>query len=250
MLPALLAGIALCLSLGVRQAAPAALGAWIVALGAGAAVFVRRELRYADPVLQPRFFRRRAFAAANAAVALSNLAFYVTLLVIPLLLAGRRDWNSVQTGLVLTSLSAAMIVCAPVGGWLADRSGRRLPVVAGLALMTVGLLPLALLGAGIGLGALLPALGVAGFGLGVAQAGIQTAALESVEPRAAGVASGVYSTSRYFGSIVGSSAMAGLLGATPQAAGFGAVFAMVVVAALLATVAGAGLDPHPRPPTG
>jgi EmrB/QacA subfamily drug resistance transporter len=246
LLPALLAATALCLSVGIRQAPPVVLGAWVLALVAGAVLFVYRELRHPDPVLQPRLFRRRGFAASNATVALSNLAFYVTLLVIPILLAQRPEWTSVQTGLVLTALSAATIVCAPVGGWLADRRGRRVPVVAGLVLMTAGLLALPLLGAGIGLAALLPALGLAGLGLGVAQAGVQTAALESVEPQFAGVASGVYSTSRYFGSIVGSSAMAGLLGARPNASGFTAVFVMIAVGALFSTGASVGLEPRAR----
>jgi hypothetical protein len=57
-----------------------------IALAILAAIFLRRELRHPDPVLQPRFFGSRAFAAANAAIALSNLAMYSTLLAIPILL--------------------------------------------------------------------------------------------------------------------------------------------------------------------
>ena len=57
--------------------------------------FVRRDLRHPDPVFQPRFFRRRAFASANAGIGMSNLAMYTFLLSVPLLLAsqGRRRWR-------------------------------------------------------------------------------------------------------------------------------------------------------------
>jgi hypothetical protein len=57
------------------------------------------------------------------------------------------------------------------------------------------------------------------------------------------VASGVFSTSRYLGSIVGSSVLAGLLGqAGDGLAGFGAVFLMAVSAALLSVLASVGLQ--------
>jgi len=50
-----------------------------IALAFLAALFLWRELCHPDPVLQPRFFGHQAFAAANAAIALSNLAMYSTL---------------------------------------------------------------------------------------------------------------------------------------------------------------------------
>lgn len=213
-----------------------------VALSCLTAAFLRREFRHPDPVLQPRFFRRRAFAAANAAIALSNLAMYSTLLAIPILLSRQAGWTSTEIGLVLTAMSGGMVLFSPFGGRLADRFGRRRPTVAGLSLLTLGLLPLALAGGGVSTGALLGGLGLAGIGLGLSSAGMQTAAIEAVEPQESGVASGVFSTSRYLGSIVGSSVLAGLLGpARDSVAGFGAVFLMAVATALLSVLASFGL---------
>src|SRR5262249_24223205 len=63
---------------------PAASG---LVLAAAAALFIWRELRHPDPVLQPRYFARRGFAAASAGVAASNLGFYTMLIVTPILLA-------------------------------------------------------------------------------------------------------------------------------------------------------------------
>lgn len=209
-----------------------------------AVVFIRYELRHADPVLQPRFFRIRSFAAANGAIALSNLAMYSTLLTVPILLSRRGGWSSAKVGAVLVMLSGAMVVCSPLGGRLADRVGRRWPTVIGLTLLTLGVLPLALAGGGIAIPLLLASLGLAGVGIGLSSAGMQTAAIEAVGPREAGVASGVFSTSRYFGSITGSSILAGLLGAA-GGGGFEAVFDMVVVAAFLSTVVALALHNHP-----
>jgi MFS family permease len=223
----------------------------LVAAGAAAVVglgvvLLRRELRHPDPVLQPRFFANRAFAAANAAVALSNLAMYSTLLTIPLVLARRDGWTEIKTGLVLTSLSAASAFLSPRGGRLADRIGRRTPAVFGLALFTLGLLPLALTAGEPPLLVMLGGLALAGAGLGLSSAAVQTAALEAVGMSRAGVAAGVYSTSRYLGSIVGSSVLAGLLGSSRTGGNFGAVFVMVAVAAVASALAVCGL-PGGRP---
>ncbi len=219
----------------------------VVALLAAAVAFIRRELRHPDPVLQPRLFAHRAFAAANAANALSNLTLYVTLLAVPLLLTARGGWSSPRIGLVLTALSVAQVVCAPTGGRLADRFGRRRPAVGGLALLALGTVPLAVGGGAIALPALLGALGLIGVGLGLASAGMQTAAVEAVGAAEAGVAAGLFATSRYLGSIVGTSVLGGLLGA---GSGFGAVFLLVALAGCGAALVSLGLrdwptaDPH------
>ena len=211
-------------------------------------LFIVYELRRPEPVLQPRLFRHRSFSAACATNAFSNLAFYTTLLTLPILLAQREGWNEVRIGLVLMVLSATAVIFAPVGGRLADRYGRRRPVAAGLTLSATGLLILALAGADITIPLLLASLTVLGTGLGISSSGLQTAALEAVSPDEAGVAAGVYSTSRYLGSIVGASVLAALLSSSaPGDAGFDTVFAMVVVAAIIAV--GASLGLHDRPQT-
>jgi MFS family permease len=211
------------------------------------AVFFQWEFKHPDPVLQPRLFRRRAFAAANAGIALGNLAMYTVLLSVPLLLASRREPSTLQAGFILTAMTAAMIVVYPLGGRLADTFGRRLPTIVGLAVLTLGAVPLAVAGAEIMLPPLVVGLAFIGVGIGIATPGLQSTAVESVSIEEAGVASGIYSTSRYLGSIVGSAILAGLLGADrSDADGLGRVFVIVLTAAALATVVGIGLQARPE----
>jgi EmrB/QacA subfamily drug resistance transporter len=215
-------------------------GVVLVAIGA---FFLWYEWRHPDPVLQLGFFCIQKFAAANGAVALSNLAMYSMMLGVPILLSRQGGWTSAQTGLVLTVLMATSMLFTPLGGHLADRLGRRWPAVGGLLLFTFGLLPLAFLGGAVALPILVASLGIAGIGLGLAWAGIQTSALEAVEPRQAGAASGIYATSRYLGSIVGSSVLISLLEGDGD--GFVAVFFMVTVAAFLSALVSLGLKDRP-----
>ncbi|MGH2733810.1 MAG: MFS transporter [Actinomycetota bacterium] len=210
-----------------------------VALAAVLAVFVRRELRHPDPVLQPRLFARARFSAANAAVAASNLAMYVTLVALSILLARRDGWSAGRTGLALAALSLAACALAPVGGRLTDRLGRRIPATCGLALLALSLAPLAVAPADIPLPILAGALVAGGAGLGLASSALQLVAIESVEAASTGVAAGVFSTSRYFGSIVGTSLLAGALAPSASGpAGFRPIFLLATLAAAASAMLG------------
>ena len=227
-----------------------AIGAWVATglLILLAASFLRRESRHGDPIFQPRFFTNATFAAGNAAVALSNLSMYTTFLVIPLFLADLPGWSSTQVGLVLSALWAPTVVCAPLGGRLADRWGRRWPTTLGLLLLTVGMAELALIDSGEdALWVLLSGLGIAGIGLGLSQAGLQTAVLEAVKKEYSGSASGMFSTSRYIGSIAGSSALPLLYATGNQMTGFTRVLSLVVITALASTIASLWIQHRPVP---
>ncbi len=221
---------------------------WPVAAVA-AVTFALVEWRHPDPAVQLRLFGRRAFAAANVSVATSNFAMYVTLLAVPLLLAARAG-SSVGAGAVLAAMSGAMFIASPVGGSLADRWGRRRPALVGLALLLAGTLVPVSAGPGISIAGLVGALILIGLGIGTATAALQTTAVESVPARDAGMASGVYTTSRYLGSIVGSALLARLAAGSGELAGpatIGTVFVMVSAAAVLALLAAFGLRDRPAP---
>ena len=217
----------------------------LVAVGLIALLFVY-EMRIADPVLQPRFFRYRSFAAASGTVLFSNLALYTTLLTIPIALTQAGGWSEVRVGFVLLFMTATMVLFTPVGGRLADKMGRRWPVVGGMALMTTGFIILAIGQTSSILPLLLIGLGVSGTGLGIASPGQQTAALESVAPRESGAAAGVYSTARYLGSITGSSLLAALLaGSGEQATDFTPIFILIVGAGFVAILFSLRLEDRP-----
>lgn len=192
----LLAGSWALTSLGDRiEPLAIALG---VALVPAAIGFLRFESGQEDPALPPTLFRIPAFAAACATVAFQNLAMYGTLLALPVALAGA----SVRSGVALAAFSGLSIVFAPVGGRLTDRYGPRWPTLFGALLLAAGLFPLAMTGAALAFEALVATLAVAGLGLALTFPAMRLAAVEAVPERYASLASGVFSTSRYFGGML------------------------------------------------
>lgn len=182
----------------------------------------------------------RTFVAANAAVALSNLAMYVTLLALPILLTSHLHWQPSWVGFTLAALSVMSLVCAPLGGRWADTLGRKTPVILGLGALTLGCILVGIAQAQL-MPLLIAGLMLMGAGLGISGAGMQTAAIEAVSTRIAGSAAGLFSTSRYVGSIVGSTVWTVLVGSEKDQ--FNVVFAMVIVAALLSLVAAVVMQP-------
>lgn len=145
--------------------------------------------------------RQRPFVAACVVQATSNFAMYSVLLLLPLVLDA-RGWAGASIGAATSGLTVGVLVLAPVGGMLGDRWGRSRPVLLGMSVAFAGSI---LLAAGVESPALLVAgTFVIGTGMGLTGASLQAAALEAVPVTLAGSAAGVFSTSRYVGSILGS----------------------------------------------
>jgi len=141
-------------------------------------------------------------------------------------------------------LSVAMVALAPIGGRLADPRGNRLPATAGLTLLTLACAMLAAMGAAPSAPGLAGTLLLAGVGLGLAGAALQTAAIEAVDPRHAGMAAGLFSTDRYAGSIVSALLLAALLGhGSAHAVAFFAIIAAAAAAAALLALRLEGAGP-------
>src|SRR5207247_1196931 len=213
----------------------------IVAIGLAivpaAVVLARFESRQPDAALPPSLFRIRPFAAACATVTFQNLAMYGTLLALPVALSGA----SVRSGIALAAFSGGSIILAPLGGRAADRYGPRLPTVAGALLLGVGLTPLAISAGQLPLELLAGTLAFAGVGLALTFPSMRLAAVEVVPERYAALASGVFSTSRYFGGMLGSIAIAIALGGAAATESLRALFWLFTAAAFAAALPGLAL---------
>ncbi|MEO8631789.1 MAG: MFS transporter, partial [Chloroflexota bacterium] len=225
-------------SLG-RGAPDGTTAALAVAVIIGATLFVRYELRQPDAALPPALFRIRAFTAANAAIAFANLSLYATLLAVPALLAADAS-STVLVGVALTALSAAMVVLGPATGWLVDRYGARWPPTLGGVLIVVGCLATGAVITHAQFPLLLASLLVLGAGVSLTFPATRVAAVDAVPARYVALASGVVSTSRYFGGMLGA-IFAGVALAANDVSNASVLFAVLAMSGALASLASLGL---------
>ncbi|MQA75545.1 MAG: DHA2 family efflux MFS transporter permease subunit [Solirubrobacterales bacterium] len=205
--------------------------------GAAGAAFLTVERRRREPMLEPRWFARADFSAANAAAALMNLGTLGALFAVSLFLQQDEGRSALQTGLALIPLAAPLALLTPLSGRLVAAVGPRRP--AGLGLMLCGLAYAALSISGPRLTGVVGfcLLGLAGTGMAVAVPALVAGATEALGARRAGIASAINNTSRQVGGAIGVALIGGL-------SSFGAALALSAGALVLGgTIALAFLDP-------
>ena len=228
--------------------APAITIALLAFVAVAAIAFVRYESRHRDPALPPFLFTIRGFTSANLTIALSNLALYGTFLAVPVILAGSGPDGTIRGGIALSVQSVAMIVLSPVSGALVDRVGARWPTALGGLLIATGLAILGLSGHAADFGVLLICLPITGAGVALTFPATRIAALDAVPARYAALASGVTSSSRYFGGMIGA-LVAGLALVDVTDAAAGRLFLILAASGLAAALVGSQLPRHATAPT-
>jgi MFS family permease len=183
----------------------------VLALGLAALIlFGWWESRTRDPVVDFRLFRSVPFAAGSLLIALQNLVMYALLFELPLVLDDLFQLNARAIGQLLTFLTVAMVAMSLLAGRLTDRLGPRSVALAGALLCLMGLLVLDRSGLSAPGDVRIP-LALLGAGLGLSSPAAQTASLSSVAPWQSGMAAGVASTMRYLGAVIGIALLGRLL---------------------------------------
>jgi EmrB/QacA subfamily drug resistance transporter len=189
------------------------IGAGVVLLAAF--LWLQYLERDGEPLVPFSLFKDRNFATMNFVVAAIGFGMLGLFLPLTIFLQNVLGLTALQAGLTVAPMSLISMFVAPVAGRFSDREA------AGKWILFVGV---GLFASGMGIliasshvGAtrwhLLPGLIVAGFGLGMTFAPLQTIAMRDVQPRLAGAASGLINTTRQLGSVIGSAAVGALLSA-------------------------------------
>jgi EmrB/QacA subfamily drug resistance transporter len=187
----------------------------VLVAGVGAlALFCLQQYQHRDrePLVPLEIFVDRNFAVMSAVVAAISFGMLGLFFPLVIFLQAVVGLSALQAGLVLAPMSIASIASAPFAGRLADRYGGRGLLVTGLCIWALGMA--FVLGAARILydrSELITGLIIAGFGLGMTFAPLQTIAMRNVAPRMAGAAAGVINMSRQLGAVIGSAAVGALL---------------------------------------
>ncbi|MFK7696344.1 MFS transporter [Paenibacillus sp. HJGM_3] len=176
-------------------------GIGLVALAA----FVRHELKAAAPFIPLRTFAQYpAMTWVNVEFMLVNVLFYSLFFGLPSYLQVVRNVSEFYTGILMLSLGLCSLVVSPLAGRWIDKTGPRPALVVSAILMTFGSVWLVTLTPASPVISVCLALAAFGISNGLNNVGMQAALFESSPKEIIGVASGLFNTSRYLGTILSS----------------------------------------------
>jgi MFS family permease len=191
-------------------------------------------------MLPMRFFRSRAFAAANSVGFFMSFGVFGSIFLLAPFLQVTQGLSPLEAGIRTLPWTAMPMLVAPVAGILSDRIGSRPLMATGLALQGGALAWLAAISTpGIAYASLVLPFIMAGAGMALVFAPSANAVLSSVDQRSAGQASGATNAIRELGGVMGVAVLASVFSvhgsyASPQAYTDGMVSAVWVGAAVLA----------------
>lgn len=196
---------------------PASLGL----LGAAALLlmaFVAIERRSARPMLDLSLFRLPAFAGVQLLAAAPAFSFVVLLVLLPVRFIGIEGYTSFQAGGMMVALSAPMLVLPMLASLAAQRISAAHICCSGLLLTAAGLLWLSQCAPGLPATGLLGPLLLIGCGISLPWGLMDGLAVSVVPTERAGMAAGIFNTTRVAGEGMALAIVTALLAALALAA--------------------------------
>jgi DHA2 family multidrug resistance protein-like MFS transporter len=236
-LAALLTALTFAAAIGtLATAAQRGAGAWLLlalTLVSGAAL-LRRQAGQPAPMLPVDLLRRPLFALSVATSMASFAAQGLAFVSLPFFIEGVLRRDPLQTGFLIAPWAIVVAAGAPLAGRLSERYAPGLMGGIGLALLSAGLVLLALLTPAASTAAIVWRMALCGLGFALFQSPNLNALMSSAPAERSGGASGMVAMARLNGQAIGAALVAlcfGLAGAR------GPVWALLLGAALAGAAA-------------
>ncbi len=215
----------------------------LIPLAAGVVLllaFIVQELRTDEPMLPMEFFANRGFAVTNAVSLAMYFGMFGSIFFLSQFLQNVLHNTPLQAGVKLLVWTGAVMVVAPIAGFMSERYGSRVFMIGGLALQAIALGWMAsVAGVGESYASLVIPFALAGSGMALVFAPSANAVLASVRTSQTGQASGATNAIRELGGVLGIAVLATVFTShgsylSPQAYVNGLVPALWVGAVVLA----------------
>jgi EmrB/QacA subfamily drug resistance transporter len=215
----------------------------LVSLGTGLALlaaFIRWELRAPAPMLPMRFFRSRAFSAANGLSFAMFFGAFGAIFLISQYFQTAQGFGAFEAGARTLPWTGMPMIFSPLAGVLATRVGTRPLMAVGLALQAIGLAWMTVLfEPNTPFVELIAPFAITGIGMAFVFSMAPEAVLAAVRPQDAGKASGATNAIREVGAVMGVAVLASVFAANggyenPQAFNDGLVTALPIAVVVLA----------------
>jgi EmrB/QacA subfamily drug resistance transporter len=172
--------------------------------GAAAVLFLRAERRAVEPVLPLELAGNRVFLWANLANMAVAVVMFGAIYYIPVFVQGVQGVSVAASGAVLTPMMVSNVFVSALTGYLLTHTGRyKMPVLAGVAVMTVGVVLLSLMDNSTSYSVVLRNIVVVGLGLGATMQTFVIAVQNATDDRHVGVATAATQLFRSIGASIG-----------------------------------------------
>ncbi|MFF2536458.1 MFS transporter [Streptomyces cyaneofuscatus] len=173
--------------------------------------FVWHEKRSSHPAIDIAYFRKPAFSAAVAAIALVFFALMGVTFFSAFYLQSVRGYSALQSGLLIVPLAAAQMIFAPRARLVVDRFGARAVCTVGMLLVAAGLASFALFGTGTPVWVLCLVFFVQGTGMAHIMPPVTVAVMQALPREKAGSGSAINNTFRQVGGALGIAVLGSVL---------------------------------------
>jgi len=167
------------------------------------ALFIWLQLRVTEPVFNPRFFGKPAYAAASITTSMGNFTMYALLFQLPIFFSDIRPSSEIEIASALTALTLCMMLGGPLAGFAGRIIGVRYTALLSAVVNLSGLYLISDMGSIGSPSDILVPMGMMGFAGGMAGPIVQSAGMLAIDKKDAGMAAGGLSTMRYFGGTIG-----------------------------------------------
>ncbi|MES1034510.1 MFS transporter [Bacillus pumilus] len=189
-------------------------------------LFFRHVRKVKNPIIDLSLFKNSSFTNANLSIMLSNFVMYAILLIMPLFMEQQLALSHTQCGMILSVFSLCMSLSGLLGARLHPKKGAKKMIRFSFLCLTLSGILLITLNQYPTLPLLIVTLVASGISSGIGMTSMQMASLTAVDQSLSGSASGIFSTFRYFGSII-SSTLIGIM------SGFQSLFIVLMGAGIL-----------------
>ncbi|AEG19400.1 MFS transporter [Methanobacterium paludis] len=164
-------------------------------------LFIRRENRVEDPMLNLSLFKNPSFSAYNLSLHFNYICMYMIIFIMPFYLQKVLHLTPNTTGLVLTASPIIMMALAPLSGALSDRFGSRSLSFLGAMICVVAFYSMTQLTIFSTATDVFLRLALLGVGTAIFQSPTNKAIMAKIPMGQAGVASGIIVTMRNLGMV-------------------------------------------------
>lgn len=170
------------------------------------------EKRGKTPLVSLELLKNRQFTVGTLTTAAISLGMAGLVFSLPVFLQAVRNLDALHTGLTMLPLSIALLVAAPVAGFLGHKFEPKRIIQLGLLLNTAAYFVLRqTISVTSGVQELMPGMILFGIGMGLTMSQISNISLSAVSVQQAGEASGVNNTLRQVGMTLGSAILGAVL---------------------------------------